>query len=95
MHQVGDILTLSSGGFEEYHVDEVVRVLKPFDMLEVLKQWAAVTGSKLVTRKAYSYYNGSLAEFRGWLLMQGYLESIAHEEVHLGEDPYQIELREM
>lgn len=84
-YQVGELVCLTEGDYEDNRVYGLTRVLKDFDAEELVKEWAVDNGTLFEYHNHQHYdINEGAIKFDDWLVDQGYLERIGFRVMHLG-----------
>ena len=93
--EVGDIITFSSGSYEEYCTCGTYKVCSDFEYNSLVKHWAKHTDRKL--KKNYydnPYYNDGYQDgFVKHLVAHGFIKYVETKGVHLG-DTGEVEIDE-
>ncbi|MCT8858334.1 hypothetical protein K5M76_06540 [Shewanella xiamenensis] len=92
---VGDVALLTLGKHSDYGINELVKVVKDFDLKKVIDDWASENAS-LYQEKIRDYYlrkNNGL-KFVDWLIKQGYAEKIEYRELNTGYDDNEVDIIE-
>lgn len=76
---IGDVLILERGEYNDYTYDGPFRVIKPFDRTEVAKQFGAEWQPELGQRDEYE--NPDPGDFSAWLAKNGYIENVYIEDL--------------
>uniref|UniRef100_Q0HYT9 Uncharacterized protein n=1 Tax=Shewanella sp. (strain MR-7) TaxID=60481 RepID=Q0HYT9_SHESR len=91
----GDVALLTLGEHSDYCINELVKVVKDFDLKKVIDDWASENAS-FYQEKNRNYYlrkNNGL-KFVDWLSKQGYVEKIAYQEINTGYDDNEVDIIE-
>lgn len=91
----GDITLLTLGNHSDYAINELVKVVKDFDLKKVIDDWASENG-RLYSEERRQYYlrkNNGL-KFVDWLIKQGYAEKIEYRELNTGYDDNEVDIIE-
>ncbi len=86
----GELVILSSGEYESYWVDNLVKVLTDFDASMLLTEWSRENSKPNSTRiaesakgKAFEQDTGKM-NFVDWLIANRYVESVEYRELNTG-----------
>ena len=97
----GQILILTEGVYEGYSVNRLVKTLKDFKLEKVKADWYKLIEVYIRDSDNYTLYVYKntdkvvrAIDFIDWLINEGYVESLAYVEIHVG-DSRQIDIGEM
>lgn len=92
--KAGEITLLTIGEYSDYGVNELVKVIRDFDLDAVIAEWALVNGSLYLEGRNNPYYvkKRDRLRFFEWLRQQGYTEKIEYRELNTGHDNDEVDI---